>query len=289
MSDKMIRALARGGNVRILMIKSTDLVENARVIHDTYPTVSAALGRTINVSLMMAFMLKEKTEKLVVEIRGDGQLKHILVNADNEGFVRASVSNPHVFQVNENTGKLDVGGIIGSGTLKVSREREGRTVYNSLVELQSGEIGDDFAYYFAQSEQTPSAVSVGVLVDKDLSIKSSGGILIQMLPSATDDDIIAVENIVSSMRPVSDLMVEDDVYKVFTDLFEDGVILETHDIAYHCGCNREQMEDVVRTLSTDEINTLISEDNGITLECHYCHTSYHFDEEALREIINERN
>lgn len=281
--------MARGGNVRVFMIKSTDLIQEVKTIHDTYPTVTAAIGRTINASLMMGYMLKEDDEKLIVEIRGDGQLKHMLVNADNKGLVRATVSDPHIFQVNEATGKLDVGGIIGQGTLKVSRERDGKLGYTSLVDLQTGEIGDDFAYYFAQSEQTPSAVSVGVLVGPDLNVISSGGILIQILPTATEEDIVAMETLISTMKPVSDLMEEDDVYQVFAELFSDGIILETTEIAYHCGCNREQMLDVIKALGRDDIEHLIEEDHGATLECHYCHKTYHFDESELRNVINERN
>lgn len=287
MTDKLIRGMARDGNIRILMISSKDLVQEAKDLHDTYPTVTAALGRTMNVSLMMAHMLKNENEKLSVEIRGNNELKYLIVNADNTGHVRATLNNPHIFKVKDN-GKLDVGGIIGEGTLKVTHSLDNKILYNSVVDLQSGEIGDDFAYYFAQSEQIPSAVSVGVLVGEDLNVISSGGMIIQVLPSASEEDIVAIENIVSNLKPMSTYLKEMSVYELFNELFEDGVILSTSDVAYHCGCNREQMHQVLVTLNTTDLNDLIENDHGATLKCHYCNQEYHFNEEELKDIIKSR-
>lgn len=288
MSDKILRGLARNGNIRIMMINSKETVQALREIHDTHPTVSAALGRTVNASLMMAHMLKNANEKLIVEIRGDGPLKHILVNADQAGFVRATVSNPHLFQVKDN-GKLDVSGIIGNGTLKVSREIDGKLVYTSLVELQSSEIAEDFAFYFAQSEQIPSAVSLGVLVGTDLNIESSGGLIIQVVPGATEEDIVAIEHVIEAMAPISTLMKDSDVETVFKGLFPEGEILEVNDIYVHCGCNRDQMLGVLTTLSSEDIQVLIDEDHGATLECTYCHSPYSFSEADLEGILLKRD
>ena len=287
MSDKILRGLARNGNIRIMMINSKETVQELRDIHDTHPTVSAALGRTVNASLMMAHMLKNENEKLIVEIRGDGPLKHILVNADQAGFVRATVSEPHLFQVKEN-GKLDVSGIIGNGTLKVSRESDGKLVYTSLVELQTSEIAEDFAFYFAQSEQIPSAVSLGVLVGTDLNIESSGGLLIQVIPGATEEDIVAIEKVIETMGPISTLMKDSDVETVFNKLFPEGEILGVNDIYVHCGCNRDQMLGVLTTLSSQDIEEMIEEDEGATLECTYCHTPYTFSKEDLEGIVAQR-
>ena len=287
MSDKLLRGLARNGNIRVLMVSSKNLVQEAKEIHDLYPTVSAAVGRTMNASLMMAHMLKEEGEKVIVEIRGNGPLKYILVNADNKGHVRASVSNPHIHQIKPENGKLDVGGIIGEGTLKVIRERDGKAVYNSFIQLQSGEIGDDFAYYFAQSEQIPSVVSLGVLVNDEMNIIASGGLIIQVLPSATEEDIVAMETLVTNLKPMTTYLQEMDITELFGLLFSDGELLETKEIAYHCGCNREQMHRVLTTLSTQDLQEMIDEDNGSTLECHYCHKKYEFSAEELTEIIIE--
>lgn len=288
MQDKLIRGLARDGNIRVLMIQSTNLIQEVKEIHDLYPTVSAAVGRSINASLMMAQSLKDDDEQLTIELRGNGDMKHILINADRNGLVRASVSHPHLLKINEATGKLDVGGLFEGGTLKVSRSIGNKIVYNSLVDLQSGEIGDDFAYYFAQSEQIPSVVSLGVLVNEDYDVISAGGLIIQVLPSATEEDIVAMETLIKDLKPMSTYFLEKDVYTLFTELFEDGVILGSSDIAYHCGCNREQMHQVLVTLSKEDIKELIEKDKGATLICHYCNKSYHFDESELKSIIDEK-
>lgn len=288
MSDKIVRGLALNGNVRVLVAKTTDMVRHVQKLHGTYPAASAALGRVMSIASVMGSMLKDEREKLVIDIRSDGELNHIMVNADNRGFVRGLVSNPHVHKVNEKTGKLDVGGIIGNGTLSVSQEFEGNTIFNSQVPLQTGEIGDDFAFYFAQSEQVPSALSVGVLVNEDLSVESAGIILVQVLPSATDEDIDTIEAVFSKLKPVSTLMIDGEAEAICANLFDDVEIMQTTDIQYFCGCNKTQMRDALRTLSTEDLKEMIAEDHGAELECHYCHTKFKFKEEELQELINDR-
>ena len=288
MSDKILRGLALNGNVRVLVAKTTDIVSHAQKIHGTYPAASAALGRVMSVASVMGSMLKDEREKLVIDIRSDGELNHIMVNADNRGFVRGLVSNPHTHKVNEANGKLDVGGVIGNGTLSVSQEFEGNTIFNSQVALQTGEIGEDFAFYFAQSEQIPSAVSVGVLVDEDLTIKSAGVILVQVLPSATDADIDVIEDVFSKLKPVSTLMIDASAEEVFNGLFEDIELLQETPIEYFCGCNRTQMEGALRTLDNKDLEEMIREDKGAELECHYCHSKYPFSEADLNKIITDR-
>lgn len=288
MADKLIRGLARNGNIRVLMVKSTDLVQNVKEIHDLFPTVTAAVGRTMNASLMMAHALKDEDEKLIIEIRGNGDLKFLLVNADNAGRVRTTVSNPHLLKINEHNGKLDVGGLFEGGTLKVSRSIDDKIVYNSLVDLQSGEIGDDFAYYFAQSEQIPSVVSLGVLVGEDYNVLSAGGLIIQVLPSAQEEDIVAMETLLQELKPMSTYFLDMEAEALFEQLFEDGEILGTSDIEYHCGCNRDQMLGALMTLSTDDLQELIDEDQGAKMICHYCNTEYEFSESELKAIIDEK-
>lgn len=288
MADKIIRGIARNGNIRFFVAKTTDLVEKARELHYTYPAASAALGRLMSVSAIMALNLKGDDEKLVVEIRGDNELKHMLVDADRNGSIRSIISHPHVHQVNEATGKLDVGGIIGEGFLSVSYKLNGATTFSSQIELQTGEIGDDFAYYYAQSEQIPSALSVGVLVNEDITIKSAGAILVQVMPNATEEDIVAIEDLFARLAPVSTIMIDHEALEVATTLFDDAVILDSVDLKYHCGCNRDQMRDVLNTLNDDELQQLIDEDNGATIICQYCGKQYAFSAEELGEIINAR-
>ena len=288
MTDVILRGIAREGRVRFFVAKTTDLVQEARRIHDTYPAASAALGRTLTITSIMATNQKNDDDKLVVEIRGDGELGYVLADANRNGEVRGLVANPHVHKVNESNGKLDVGGIIGEGSLRVTYKHNEVTTFSSQVELQSGEIGEDFAYYYAQSEQIPSALSVGVLVNEDLSIKSAGGILIQILPSATDEDIDVIETLLSKLPPVSALMVEKEAQEVAESLFEDGEILGSTPVKYTCKCSSEQMLSVLATLKVEELKELIELDNGAELACQYCDKTYHFSADDLNSLIEGR-
>lgn len=288
MTDLIYRGLAREGRVRFFVAKTTQLVERARTIHDTYPASSAALGRTLSITAIMATNLKNTSDKLVVEIRGDGDIGYVLADARSNGNVRGLVANPHAHKVNESNGKLDVGGVVGQGSLRVTYKHDDITTFSSQVELQSGEIGDDFAYYYAQSEQIPSALSVGVLVNSDNTIKSAGGILIQILPEATDEDIQVIENILTKLPPVSSLMVEYEAEEIANNLFEDGVVMGSNSLQYVCDCSRDQMLSVLTTLKTEEIQELIEMDNGAELKCQYCEESYHFDANDLNGIIESR-
>lgn len=288
MTDLIYRGIAREGRVRFFVAKTTDLVERARQIHNTYPAASAALGRTLSITSIMATNQKNEDDKLLVEIRGDGEIGYILAEARSNGNIRGLVANPHVHKVNESNGKLDVGGVVGSGSLRVTYKHDDVTTFSSQVELQSGEIGDDFAYYYAQSEQIPSALSVGVLVNPDNTIMSAGGILIQILPSATEEDIEIIESLLSKLPPVSSIMVNKEAEEVAKTLFEDGEILGHNTLQYVCECSREQMLSVLTTLKTEEIEELIDLDGGAELKCQYCEKHYHFDEKDLKAIIDAR-
>lgn len=287
MENKMIRALALNDEIRILIVDTSELVEEARKLHKMLPTSSAALGRVMSVASLMGSMLKDDKERLKIEIRGEGDIKSIFVDTYNNGNVRGLISNPQVIKVNKKTNKLDVGGAIGKGTLKVIKETEGQLPFVSQVDLQTGEIGDDFVYYFAQSEQTPSAISVGVLVNEDLSIASAGALLFQVLPAASDESVAKVEEVLANLKPISNLLKEQNIEEILLSLFEDVRIIETKDTQYQCSCNKEQMKSALATLSNKELSLLIEEDKGASLECHYCHTIYNFNESDLQEIINQ--
>lgn len=288
MSDKIIRGLALDGNIRVFVAKTTDLVSYAQSIHQTQPAATAALGRVMSIASVMASGLKDERQKLKIDIRGNGPLKNILVDANNQGHIRGLVGNPEAHGVNA-LGKLDVGGIIGQGTLLVSHEFNGKTGFQSQVALQTGEIGDDFAYYFHQSEQLPSAVSVGVLVGEDGAVISAGVILIQVLPSAVESDISAVEHVLSGLKPVSTIMSEMEAKDVALSLFSDMNILSETDVTYECTCSKEQMYDALRTLNVEDLNEMIHEDHGAQLECHYCHNKYQFTEADLVALVNDKN
>lgn len=286
MANKMIRALALNNEIRVFIIDTSELIEEVRQLHRLLPTSTAALGRVMSVASIMGSMLKDDKERLKIEIRGKGEIKSIFVDTYNNGNVRGLISNTQSIKINEVTNKLDVGGAIGEGTLKVIKETKGQLPFVSQIDLQTGEIGDDFVFYFAQSEQIPSALSVGVLVNEDLSVASAGALLFQVLPSASDESISIVENIVSNLKPISTLLLESSIEEILDALFDDLNILETGEIQYQCSCSKEQMQSALTTLSKEELQTLIEEDKGASLECQYCHSEYKFSIEELQDILN---
>ncbi len=284
--DTMVRALAHQGRIRIFVCKTTELVEVARQRHDTFPTATAALGRLLSAGVLMGSMLKSEQEKISMTIRGDGPLKTLIVDADHQGNVRGLVGNPYVNITNEKTGKLDVGRAVGNGLLNVVKDLNMKTDFTSSVELQTGEIGDDLAYYFLVSEQTPSAVSVGVLVNTDASVLASGALIIQMMPDADEADIRITENVVAHLKPISQMIQEGMTPKeIALALYDDVEILHEQPIRFECSCNKERMRSALSTLEVIDLKDMIYEDHGCELTCHFCNTSYTFTEEELRDIL----
>lgn len=286
MKDYLLKALACNEHVRIYICSSTNLVEEARKRFDMWPTSAAALGRVLTVGSMMGSMLKTKDEQLTIRINGGGPIGTILVDAYSDGHVRGFVSDPHILLQCNDTGKLAVGTAVGKdGYLEVIKDMKMKENWSGTVALQSGEIGDDFAYYFTASEQTPSAVSVGVLVDTDNSIISAGGMIIQMLPDAEEEDIVKVENIVSNMKHMSTLIQEyDSLEDILKDLFDDVKILTGQDIEFRCKCDRATMKRVLTTLSKEERKAMIEEDHGCEITCNFCGEKYQFSEEELLDL-----
>lgn len=287
MKDYLLKALACEGRVRVYICCSTALVEEARQRFDMFPTSAAALGRVLSVGSMMGSMLKSDKEQLTIKINGGGPIGTIMVDAYHDGHVRGFVSDPHIMLQYNDTGKLAVGMAVGNtGTLEVIKDLHMKENWGGTVALQSGEIGDDFAYYFTASEQTPSAVSVGVLVDTDNSILAAGGLIIQMMPDAEEEDIAKVENIVGSMKHISTYIQEyaslEDILK---ELFQDDLqILSTQDIEFHCDCDRAKMKRVLTTLSKEERMAMIEEDHGCEITCNFCNEQYQFTEDELRDL-----
>lgn len=286
MRDYLIKALACEGHVRIYICSSTALVENARQRFDMWPTSAAALGRTLTIGSMMGSMLKSDQEQMTIKINGGGPIGTVLVDAYSDGHVRGFVSDPHIMMQYNDTGKLAVGTAVGTqGYLEVVKDLHMKENWKGTVALQSGEIGDDFAYYFTASEQTPSAVSVGVLVDTDNSIISAGGFIIQMMPDATEEDIVCVEKIISDLKPMSTLVREKDTLEdILHDLFTDVQILSTQDIEYRCHCDRSIMKRALTTLSKEDRMQMIEEDHGCEITCNFCNEEYHFNEDELRDL-----
>lgn len=286
MKDYLIKAFACQEHVRIYICSTTALVEEARKRFDMWPTSAAALGRVLTVGSMMGSMLKTKQEQLTIRINGGGPIGTILVDAYSDGHVRGFVSDPHILLQYNDSGKLAVGSAVGTnGYLEVVKDMNMKDNWSGTVALQSGEIGDDFAYYFTASEQTPSAVSVGVLVNTDNSILSAGGMIIQMLPDAEEDDIVKVENILANRKHMSTMIQEyESLEDILRDLFDDVKILTGQDIEFRCKCDRAAMKRVLTTLPKEERMQMIEEDHGCEITCNFCGEKYQFSEEELLEL-----
>jgi len=284
--DTLVKALALNHAIRVIAIDSTQLVKDACLRHHTFPTASAALGRTLSMTAILGSMLKNPNEKVTVQINGKGPLGTILCDTNGKGEVRGFVANPEVHFINENTHKLDVGKAVGiNGTLKVIRDYQLKEDFTGTVNLQTGEIGEDFAYYFTASEQTPSAVSVGVLISEDNEVLSSGALLIQMMPNASETDILIAEDVITHLKPISQM-----IYEGFTPeslvnaIFDDVEILATHPVHFKCTCSKDRMKQALTTIDQESLISMIQEDKGCEIICHFCNTAYHFNENELKEI-----
>ncbi|WP_226585876.1 Hsp33 family molecular chaperone HslO [Halobacillus litoralis] len=287
MSDYLVRAIAFDGQVRAYAVQSTETVEEARRRQDTWATTSAALGRTLTISSMMGAMLKGD-DKITIKVEGDGPAGPIIADANANGKVRGYVKNPHVdFDLNAK-GKLDVARAVGtSGTLSVVKDLGMRDHFTGQVPIVSGEISEDFTYYFANSEQVPSAVGAGVLVDTDHSILASGGFIVQMMPGADEETTSEIEKRLTDMPAISSLVRDGKTPEqiLHTVLGEENVrVLDTMPVQFECHCSRERVEMAISSLGDEEIQRMIDEDQGAEAKCHFCNEDYQFDVEDLQEL-----
>ncbi|MTT33005.1 Hsp33 family molecular chaperone HslO [Terrilactibacillus sp. BCM23-1] len=288
MSDYLIKATAYDNTIRVLTTDTTETVSEAQRRHNTWPTASAALGRTMTAGAMMGAQFKGN-ERLTITIQGGGPIGVIIVDANAKGEVRGYVTNPQVhFDLNK-FGKLDVARAVGTnGFLSVVKDLGLRDNFTGRVALVSGEIGDDFTYYFARSEQIPSAVGVGVLVNPDNSIKASGGFIIQVMPDAPDDIISKVEKRLSDIPPISKLIEAGQTPEdLLLTIFGEGhyKILEKMPIHFKCQCSREKLANAISGLGNEEIQAMIDEDHGAEADCHFCREKYYFSEDDLRDLL----
>ncbi len=287
--DKLAIGLARNGNVRIYAVTTTDLTNEARERHDLWPTSTATLGRTMAAGLMMGAMLKNKNEKLTIQIKGDGPIQTVMVTADSQGNVRGYVGDPHVMLSYNDTHKLAVGVAVGSGHLQITKDMGLKQDFVGTVDLVSGEIAEDFAYYFNVSEQTPSAVSLGVLVDTDNTVISSGGLIIQLMPGATEEDIVATEEALNTLKPISELIKNGETeVSIIESLYDDVKILDQRDVQFKCECSRERMKNGLATLQKDDILEMIKENESIETVCNFCNEKYEFTVDDLKDILDDK-
>lgn len=293
MNDYLIKALAYDGQIRAYAVSSTETVSEAQRRHYTWPTASAALGRAMTATVMMGAMQKGEA-KTTVKIEGNGPIGIILVDSNAKGEVRGYVTNPqtHIEERNQQ-GKLNVGAAVGTdGTLTVVKDLGLKEKFSGQVPLVSGEIGEDFTYYFVSSEQTPSSVGVGVLVNPDNSIKASGGFIIQLLPNCEETTISVIEERLGKIPPVS-TMIHNGLTpeEILNELLGEGniKILEKMPVQFTCTCSKERFADAIISLGREEIRLMIEEDGEAEAACHFCNAKYHYTKEELEELEKEAN
>lgn len=288
--DYMIRAIDKKKTFRLFMVKSTNTVEEARCRHNTTPTASAALGRTMTAGLMMGYMMKNEKDKLTININGGGPIGTILAVVNNKGEVKGYVEKPNINLPLKPNGKLDVGGAVGiNGKVTVMMDIGLKDPYVGSTDIVTGEIGEDIAMYYLLSEQQNSAVALGVLVDRDYSIKSAGGFIVQTLPLIEDEDLKKLESVLNNLKSVSDYFDNDDKVEVIAKkLFSDFDIQITDKIpvGFKCDCSEERMERGLISLGKKDLKEIIEEDEQIETVCHFCNEKYLFHGDKLKRLLN---
>lgn len=287
MQDYLIRATAYDGKVRAFAVQTTGIVEELRRRHHTTPTATAALGRTVTAALMMGTMLKGE-EKLTVQIKGGGPIGQIVADANAKGEVRGYVDNPEVDLPLNSKGKLDVAGAVGTeGFLYVTKDLGLKEPYRGSIPIVSGELAEDFTYYFVKSEQTPSAVALGVLVDVDYTVKTAGGFIIQLLPGLNDEDIAQIEKELNALPPITSLLDQGHSLEAILETLLPGskVLERRDDVRFKCKCSRERVEQTLISMGRSELEQLLEEDRQAEVVCHFCNEKYHFNEDDLKALI----
>lgn len=288
MSDYMVRATAADAMVRLFVCSSKDLVEKARQIHNTTPVVTAALGRLLTAGSMMGSMLKGERDLLTIQIKSGGPIGGLTVTATPDGKVKGYPVNADVDIPLKNNGKLDVGNAMGLGVMNVIKDMGLKEPYVGQTVLQTGEIGDDLTYYFATSEQTPTSVGVGVLVDRDYSVKQAGGFIVQLMPFATEEVVSKLEENLGKIQSVTALFekglsVEEIVAGIFDGMEYD--VNESMPIEYHCNCSKERVTKAIISIGKKDIKEMIDDNKPIEVNCHFCNTNYVFSVDELKQLV----
>jgi molecular chaperone Hsp33 len=285
MEDHLLKGMAGDETLLVVGLVDTATVEKARSVHDTYPTVSAALGRVISGALLLSSVMKEG-QKVVLQVAGDGPLREVVAESDSLCRVRAYVKRPHV-HLPLRDGKLDVGKAIGKGFLNVIKDLGLKEPYRGTVELQSGEIAEDLAYYLNVSEQIPAAVSLGVYVDTDNSVKASGGFMIQTFPDASEDTITRLENRLKNLRPVSAMILDGMGPK---EMMEEAIgapvrIIDKKNVVYSCPCGKDRALDAIAALGRKDIEELIDKKEEVEVICRFCRKDYIIPPDELMLLL----
>ena len=287
MKDYIVRATAANGQVRAFATITREIVEEARQHHGTSPVATAALGRLLTAGTMMGSMMKNETDMLTLQVRGDGPIGGITVTADSKGDVKGYVENPDVMLPPKN-GKLDVGGAVGIGLLQVIKDMGLKEPYSGQTILVSSEIAEDLTYYFANSEQVPSSVGLGVLMKKDNTVKTAGGFIIQMMPFAEDETISQIEENLKHVTSVTELLDKGYTPEQLLEELLGNVGLEITDTMptrFYCNCSKERVEQAVASVGKKDIQEMINDGKPIEVKCHFCNTAYHYSVEELKNIL----
>lgn len=289
MCDYMIRAVAAKEQIRCFAITSRQLVEEARRRHNTSPVITAALGRLLSGGAMMGAMMKGEKDLLTVKIDCSGPVKGITVTADARGNVKGFPLVPQVLLPASSAGKLDVGRAVDLGVLTVIRDMGLKEPYSGSINLVSGEIAEDLTYYYAVSEQTPSSVALGVLMNKDNTVRESGGYMIQLMPDASEEVITMLEERLKNIEPVTTMYTKGHTPESMLEYILEGFDLEITEkipARFHCGCSKERVRKALAAIGKKELESLIEEGKPVEMNCHFCNSDYSFEAEELIEIKN---
>lgn len=290
MNDSIIRATAAGAQIRAFAAVTTNLVEEARQRHNTSPVATAALGRLMTGAVMMGSMMKNPEDILTVQIKCSGPIGGLTVTADSQGGVKGYAYNPDVMLPPKN-GKLDVGGALGQGVLTVIRDMGMKEPYSGQTILQTGEIAEDLTYYFATSEQIPSSVGLGVLMEGDNTVRCAGGFIVQVMPFVEDKVLDKLEENIGKIRPVTAMLdnghtPEEMLREVLEGL--DVEITDTLPAGFTCNCSKQRIEKAIISIGKKEIQSLIDEGKDIEVKCHFCNTAYSYSVDELKELLKKR-
>ena len=290
MSDYLVRATAAGAQIRAFACTTKGVVQAARQAHDTSPVVTAALGRLLSAGAMMGSMQKGEEDLLTLQIKGDGPMQGLLVTADSKGGVKGYANVPDVILPANALGKLDVAGAVGQGTLSVIRDMGLKEPYVGQTLLQTSEIAEDLTYYFASSEQVPSSVGLGVLMERDNTVRQAGGFIVQLMPFAEDATIDRLERNLSGITSVTAMLDAGDTPEHMLGRILEGLdcqVTDTCPVAFSCNCSKERIEKVLISLGKKEIQDMIREGREVEVNCHFCNTHYRFSVEELKGIYRK--
>ena len=289
MKDYLVRATAAGSQIRAFAVTSTEMVETARQHHNTSPVATAALGRLLTAGAMMGSMMKNDTDILTIQIKCDGPIQGLTVTADSKANVKGYVENPDVMLPPKN-GKLDVGGALGLGILNVIKDMGLKEPYVGQTILQTGEIGDDLTYYFANSEQVPSSVGLGVLMEKDNTVKCAGGFIVQVMPFVEEKVLDQLEENISNIHSVTALLEQGHTPESLLQEVLKGMDIEITDILptqFYCDCSKTKIEKAIISIGEKEIKEMIDEGKDIEVKCHFCNTAYSFSVDELSALLKQ--